>query len=97
MSTKTPARIFASIGACVFPLAAFGAQTPKSAKATVAPAGSVQSPFIVHNPDGTFTVQTAPARGKQGAARKGLVIPPQVVVPELRLPASSSSTSSRGH
>lgn len=47
--------------------------------------------FIVDNPDGTFTVQLVPARGEQGAAQKGLVIPPQVVVPLLRPPPASSS------
>jgi hypothetical protein len=39
--------------------------------------------MIIQNPDGTFTVQKAPP--KEGAddakAKKGLVIPPQVVVP----------------
>jgi len=47
---------------------------PKSVKAT---------PMIVHNPDGTFTVQKAPPKeaAKDPKAKKGLVIPPQVVVP----------------
>jgi hypothetical protein len=39
-------------------------------------------PMIVHNPDGTFTVQKEPAKpAKDTKAKKGLVIPPQVVVP----------------
>jgi hypothetical protein len=39
-------------------------------------------PMIVHNPDGTFTVQKEPPKdGAKGTAKKGLVIPPQVVVP----------------
>jgi hypothetical protein len=39
-------------------------------------------PMIVHNPDGTFTVQKEPPKdGAKGTAQKGLVIPPQVVVP----------------
>ena len=89
MSAKTPAPVLAMVGMCAFSLAAFGAQTPKPAKATIAPAGSAgKPPFIVDNPDGTFTVQKAPAHGKKGAAKKGLVIPPQVFVPELRPPTS---------
>jgi hypothetical protein len=39
-------------------------------------------PMIVHNPDGTFTVQKEPAKPtKDTKAKQGLVIPPQVVVP----------------
>jgi hypothetical protein len=39
-------------------------------------------PMIVHNPDGTFTVQKQPPKStKDTKAKKGLVIPPQVVVP----------------
>ena len=39
-------------------------------------------PMIVHNPDGTFTVQKEPAKSVNDTkAKKGLVIPPQVVVP----------------
>ena len=39
-------------------------------------------PMIVHNLDGTFTVQKAPPKAaKDPKAKKGLVIPPQVVVP----------------
>jgi hypothetical protein len=41
-------------------------------------------PMIVHNPDGTFTVQK-PA--KDAKAKKGLVIPPQVIVPFIPPPA----------
>lgn len=92
MIARTPAPVLALIGACVFPLVAIGAQTPKPVKPAVAPAGSAGKPrFIVDNPDGTFTVQRVPARGKQGAAQKGLVIPPQVVVPLVRQPPASSS------
>ena len=41
-----------------------------------------QPPMIVQNPDGTFTVQKEPAKpAKDTKAKKGLVIPPQVVVP----------------
>ena len=52
--------------------------TPKPVKAP---------PMIVHNPDGTFTVQKAPPQAaKDPKAKKGLVIPPQVVVPIAALP-----------
>jgi hypothetical protein len=38
--------------------------------------------MIIHNPDGTFTVQKVPSKEQaKDAAKKGLVIPPQVVVP----------------
>ena len=53
--------------------------TPKPVKAP---------PMIVDNPDGTFTVQKAPPKeaAKDPKAKKGLVIPPQVVVPIAALP-----------
>jgi len=39
-------------------------------------------PMIIHNPDGTFTIQKAPPKGgTKGTAKKGLVIPAQVVIP----------------
>lgn len=39
-------------------------------------------PMIVHNPDGTFTVQKQPPKSaKETKANKGMVIPPQIVVP----------------
>ena len=42
-------------------------------------------PMITHNPDGTFTIQKEPPKGAQNVnAQKGLVIPPQVVVPLFR-------------
>jgi hypothetical protein len=39
--------------------------------------------MIIHNPDGTFTVQKEPSNrnSKDAKAKEGLVIPPQVVVP----------------
>ena len=40
-----------------------------------------QPPMIVHNSNGTFTIQKEPAKSTNDTrARKGLVIPPQVVV-----------------
>jgi hypothetical protein len=90
MSTeKTLSRFLAFIVACAFSVAAaVGAETPKGADANVTPAvSSGKLPFIVHNPDGTFTVQKAQVSGKTDAVHKGLVIPPQVVVPMVRAPA----------
>ena len=50
-------------------------------------------PFIVHNPDGTFTIQKMPVVDeKDASARKGLVIKPQVVIPFVpakKTPATS--------
>ena len=75
-------------------VAAIAADDPPPVKPAASAGTSSKSagkpPFIVDNPNGTFTVQMVPARGKKGAAQKGLVIPPQVVVPEVRLPAASS-------
>jgi hypothetical protein len=44
--------------------------------------------MIIHNPDGTFTIQKAPPKdaAKDSKAQKGLVIPPQVVVPIIPAP-----------
>jgi hypothetical protein len=57
--------------------------TPKAPdKAPDQAAAPVRTPLVVKNPDGTFTVQKVPV-GKDNApgARKGLIIPPQVVIP----------------
>jgi hypothetical protein len=43
--------------------------------------------MIIQNADGTFTAQKEPPKkqtAKNAKAKKGLVIPPQVVVPEIR-------------
>lgn len=44
---------------------------------------SARKPMVTQNPDGTFTVQKEPpnANSKSTKVTKGLVIPPQVVVP----------------
>jgi hypothetical protein len=51
--------------------------------------------LIIHNPDGTFTVQKQPPAEKSGDTKqKGLVIPPQVIVPIVptaRLPEKDPS------
>ncbi len=80
------------LASAVPPIAADDPPPAKPAAPAGAASSSVSKPMIVDNPDGTFTVQRAPAREEKGAARKGLVIPPQVVVPELRPPPSGSSS-----
>jgi len=54
-------------------------EPPKSA----GPAAPSAKPFIINNPDGTFTIQKEPPDGtsKKSEVRDGLVIPPQIVVP----------------
>jgi hypothetical protein len=42
--------------------------------------------MITHNPDGTFTIQLVPTKEQEAEspkAKQGLIIPPQVVVPEI--------------
>ena len=52
-------------------------------------------PMIVHNPDGTFTIQKEPAKSANDTkAKKGLVIPPQVVVPIIPAPKDGNSAHS---
>jgi hypothetical protein len=65
---------------------------PKSA----APAGASSNPMIIHNRDGTFTIQKEPLNGtsKDSNAGNGLVIPPQVVTPLI--PAVGKKLPGRG-
>lgn len=51
----------------------------RSAVPEGASTGSASKPMIVHNPDGTFTVQKEPPKDAQ--VINGLVIPAQVVTP----------------
>jgi hypothetical protein len=55
-----------------------------------APASSKPDPppMIIHNRDGTFTIQKEPPKGTSdpSKAKNGLVIPPQVVVPLIPAP-----------
>ena len=76
--------ILALLAACASPAAVMGADNPPATKDVESDAASTNKPpMVIQNPDGTFTVQKAPP--KEGAedtkAKKGLVIPPQVVVP----------------
>ena len=60
-----------------------GADDSQATKAASGNASISKPPMIIQNPDGTFTIQKAPPReaSKDPNAKKGLVIPPQVVVP----------------
>jgi len=69
--------VLAVLAACASPIAVMGADDPQAAK----PAGDAAlpgtPPMIIHNSDGTFTIQKAPPKdGTNGAAKKGVVIPP---------------------
>jgi len=79
----------AVLTACASPAAVMGADDPQATKPAVSDAASTDKPpMIVHNPDGTFTIQKQPpkAGAKDSKAKKGLVIPPQVVVPIIPAP-----------
>jgi hypothetical protein len=84
---------------CAVSALAFAAETPwtkKPAAANTAPSDAAdRSLLIIHNPDGTFTVQKQPRAEKSGDTKqKGLVIPPQVIVPIVptaRLPEKDPS------
>ena len=83
--------VLAFVAACAFPAAGADAP-PKQAATDAVPAGDVgKTPLIIHNPDGTMTVQTEPASAKtEGAGQKELVIPPQIVVPTVRVTANDT-------
>ena len=69
----------------LLPILALAAAAMASAQNTPKPVKP--PPMIVRNPDGTFTIQKGPAKSANDTkAQKGLVIPPQVVVPIVRLP-----------
>ena len=76
--------VLAVLAAWASPAAVMGADDHQASKAVAGDTATTSKPpMIIQNPDGTFTVQKAPP--KEGAedtkAKKGLVIPPQVVVP----------------
>jgi hypothetical protein len=71
------------LAVCASP-AVMGADDHQATKAATRDAASTSKPpMVIHNPDGTFTIRkAAPKDGAEDAkAKKGLVIPPQVVVP----------------
>jgi hypothetical protein len=65
------------------------ADSPRSSKPVASdgnsPGSTGNNPMIVKNPDGTFTIQKKPTNGnsKDAKVKDGLVIPPQVIVPEF--------------
>jgi hypothetical protein len=78
--------VLAFLAACAFsPAAVMGANDPQATKAVANgdTASSEKPPMIIPNPDRTFTVQKAPPKeaAKDPKAKRGLVIPPQVVIP----------------
>jgi hypothetical protein len=74
--------VLAVLAACASPVAVMGADDHQAPKAASGNASTSKPPMIIQNPDGTFTIQKAPPKdGAKGATKKGLVIPPQVVVP----------------
>jgi hypothetical protein len=76
--------VLAVLAACASPAVVMGADDPQATKA-IDTASPEKPPFIIQNPDGTFTIQKAPpkAGAEDAKAKKGLVIPPQVVVPMI--------------
>ena len=91
MSLQTrPALFFVSMLVCSIPAGVLAAEirSPPNPTASGETGSKDKPPLIIHNPDGTLTVQKAPASEKTEAAQKGLVIPPQVVVPTARTPAN---------
>ena len=75
--------VLAVLAAYASPAVVMGADDPQATKSVARDAVSTDNtPMIIHNPDGTFTVQKVPSKAQaKDAAKKGLVIPPQVVVP----------------
>jgi hypothetical protein len=77
--------VLAVLAVCASPAAVMGADDPQATKAVGNAASTSKPPMIIHNRDGTFTIQNAPpkegAEDTKAKANKGLVIPPQVVVP----------------
>lgn len=81
--------VFAVLAVCASLAVVIGADNPQATKPVVSAAASTaKPPMVIHNPDGTFTVQKEPpkAGAKDSKAKKGLVIPPQVVVPFIPAP-----------
>ena len=65
------------------PTTAAAPSPPKSAAPAGAPNKSAANLVIIHNADGTFTIQKVPPNGtsKDSKGSSGLVIPSQVVTP----------------
>ena len=80
--------VLALLAVCASPAAVMGADDHQATKVAAGDAASTSKPpMIIQNPDGTFTVQKAsPKEQAKDAAKKGLVIPAQVVVPVILTP-----------
>ena len=73
--------VIAVLTACAPLAAAFGAaDSPAPDAAPSDPASARRPPLIIHNSDGTMTVQMTPPPAQSGV-KEGLIIPPQIVVP----------------
>jgi hypothetical protein len=78
--------VLAVLTACASPAAVRGADDPQATKPIVSDAAPTHKPpMVIQNPDGTITVQKQPPKeaAKYTKAQKGLVIPPQVIVPTI--------------
>lgn len=64
-------------------MAADTSQPPKSVTTQAALSASTGKHVITRNPDGSFSIHKGPGNGgsKIAKAKKGLVVPPQVVTP----------------
>jgi hypothetical protein len=83
--------VLAILAACSLPPAVMGEDGPQAAKPAGQTASPSTPPMIVHNPDGTFTIQKTPPNAPlDPKATKGLVIPPQVVVPIVSAPSKQN-------
>ena len=79
--------VLAILTACAAPVAVMAADDPQPPQSAGQAASQSAPRMITYNPDGTFTVQKAPATAaKDPKAKAGLVIPPQVVVPFVTTP-----------
>jgi hypothetical protein len=79
--------------ACALPVAVLAAEAQQGPNSNAARSDADNKPpLIIHNPDGTLTVQKEPGSAKsEDAEQKGLMIRPQVVVPTVRAPAKDPS------
>jgi hypothetical protein len=83
MPSNLLAPVLAFLAVCASPAAVMDADNPPATKSVVGDAASASKPpMVIQNPDGTITVQKEPPKpAKDTKAQKGLVIPPQVIVP----------------
>jgi hypothetical protein len=83
--------VLAFLTVCASPAAVRSADDPQATKPIVSDAAPTKKPpMVIQNPDGTITVQKVPPKeaAKDTEAKKGLVIPPQVIVPTIPTPES---------